>query len=103
MAETNATGPPKLGVPIFGRDRLSPEGMKVTPALLQRCVVCFRIRSSPRWANRDAMPGRLPISLGDSSIAISSRTFTSEDAVLNAMARLDGHKIWHSAEVKEIP
>ena len=40
---------------------------------------------------------------GHSSIAISSRyVHPSEDAVLNAMAKLGGHKIGHSAETKEI-
>ena len=40
---------------------------------------------------------------GHSSIAISSRyVHPSEDAVLNAMAKLGGHKIGHSAEMMEV-
>ena len=40
---------------------------------------------------------------GHSSIATSSRyVHPSEDAVLNAMAKLGGHKIGHSAETAEI-
>ena len=40
---------------------------------------------------------------GHSSMAISNRyVHHSEDAVLNAIARLGGHKFGHSAETKEI-
>jgi len=41
---------------------------------------------------------------GHSSIGISSRyVHPSEDAVLNALSRLGGHKIGHSAENRELP
>jgi integrase len=41
---------------------------------------------------------------GHSSIGISSRyVHPSEDAVLNALARLGGHKIVHSPENPELP
>jgi integrase len=40
---------------------------------------------------------------GHSSVAISSRyVHPSEDAIQNAMSRLGGHKIGHSAETKKI-
>lgn len=41
---------------------------------------------------------------GHSSISISSRyVHPSEDAVLDAMSRLGGHKIGHSAEQPQLP
>ena len=41
---------------------------------------------------------------GHSSIGISSRyVHPSEDAVLDAMSRLDGHKIGHSADQPQLP
>ena len=77
---------------------------KCKPALLQPWVLySFRHTFLTRLGESGCDAWTLARIAGHSSIAISSRyVHPSEDAVLNAMAKLGGHKIGHSGEVTEI-